>query len=87
MFWAIYCTLIYTLPTKAVPVPFAILLKEPLKSIHQFLLIQMMQIIEEPPLNVPMRRANLNFIISQKQLKAIALFYRNAGLLSTPSRG
>lgn len=30
MFWAIFCTLIYTLPTKALPLPFAILLKEPL---------------------------------------------------------
>ena len=29
MFWAIFCTLIYTLPTKALPLPFAILLKEP----------------------------------------------------------
>jgi hypothetical protein len=85
MFLAIFCTLIYTLPTKALPLPFAILLKEPLKSIHQFLLIQMMQIIEEPPLNLPMR--SLNFIFSQKQLKAIVRFYQNAGLLSTPSRG
>jgi len=69
MFWAIFCTLIYTLPTKALPLPFAILLKEPLKRIHQFLLIQMMQIIEEPSLNLPMRNANLNFIISQKTIK------------------
>jgi len=67
MFLAIFCTLIYTLPTKALPLPFAILLKEPLKSIHQFLLIQMMQIIEEPPLNLPMR--SLNFIFSQKTIK------------------
>jgi hypothetical protein len=55
------------LPTKALPLPLAILLKESLKSVHQFLLILMMLIIEEPPLNLPMRSEILHFIFSQKQ--------------------
>ena len=55
---------------------------------HQFLLIHVMQVIEEPPpLNLPMRSSILHFIISLKRLKTFGRFYRNTGLLSAPSRG
>ena len=62
----------YTLLIKAIPLPFVMHLKEHMKGIHQFKLIQGMQVIEEPlPLNSPMRRSILHFIISLKRCQDI----------------